>query len=74
MFLKGSQSTATSAGPEKLSSPLTAKKPPNPLSTLAINLSKTWHSHPTPLDTLEVEIKFKKLQRQPPLQLSHLSP
>ena len=37
-----------------LSSPRRPLKSPNPLSTLAINLFKTWHSYPLPLATIEV--------------------
>ncbi len=60
--------------PQNLSSPLNHPKPPNPLYPLPINLSKTWHSYPTQLDTLGVEPNFQTLHRQQqPMQLSHLS-
>jgi hypothetical protein len=35
-----------------LSSPLAAPNPPNPLSTLAIYIFKTWHSYPHPPATI----------------------
>jgi hypothetical protein len=41
-----------------LSSPLDPPKSPNPLSTLAINLPKTWHSYPLQLSTIEVGQSF----------------
>ena len=37
-----------------LSSPQTQLKLPNPLQTLAINLSETWHSYPLQLTKIEV--------------------
>jgi hypothetical protein len=39
---------------QNLSSPRTPSKPPNPLYPLAIYISKTWHSYPHPLATIEI--------------------
>jgi hypothetical protein len=51
-----------------LSSPRNHPKPPKPLSTLAIYISKTWHSYPYPLATIEIAPKSKRLPTASPLR------
>jgi hypothetical protein len=58
---------------QNLSSPRTHRNSANPLKPNQIKHSKTWHSYPAQLATLEVEPK-SKLHRQQPLQLSLLAP
>jgi hypothetical protein len=67
------------AGPQNLSSPLAAQNPPKPPSPLAIYISKTWHSYPLPLDTIEIAPESKHIPIAPlpsralrPVQLSPL--
>jgi hypothetical protein len=60
---------AVRAGPRDrrtLSSPLDPPKSPKPLSILAINLPKTWHSYPLQLSTIEVGPSFLPRQPRPP--------
>jgi hypothetical protein len=48
---------ATKRAPSKtLSSPPSARKPPKPSSTLAIEFPETWHSYPTQPAKLEVDL------------------
>jgi len=50
---------------QHLSSPPTPRKSPKPLSTLAIYISKTWHSYP--LQSLKIEVAQKPARQLLPL-------
>jgi len=56
------ESRSLSLSAQDLSIPQTLPKPPNPLSTLAINISKTWQSYLHPLATIDKDPETKSFQ------------
>jgi len=71
--LQPTPTRSPSPSAQDLSSPRSHPKPPNPASTLAIYIFKTWHSYPHPIATIEIALNSSDTTRSLPPSAQDLS-